>query len=146
MFNVCSEATERGGDGEDHYADIEYEATSVTIAEGSTALAREGIAGTALEIVAEFEIGTAAELGLKVRTGEQEETVIGIDPRARQLFVDRTRSGQVRFHPEFSGRHTAPLPVENGRVRLHVFVDWSSVLVCAAKGVGVDPAMIFPAP
>lgn len=61
------------------------------IAEGSTSLARQGIAGTALEIVAEFEVGTAAELGLKVRTGEQEETVIGIDPRAGQLFVDPTR-------------------------------------------------------
>lgn len=116
------------------------------IAEGSTSLARQGIAGTALEIVAEFEIGTAAELGLKVRTGEQEETVIGIDPRARQLFVDRTRSGQVRFHPEFSGRHTAPLPVENGRVRLHVFVDWSSVEVFAANGEVVVTDQIFPAP
>jgi fructan beta-fructosidase len=116
------------------------------IAEGSTSLAYQGIAGTALEIVAEFEVGTAAELGLKVRTGEQEETVIGIDPRAGQLFVDRTRSGQVRFHPEFSGRHTAPLPVDNGRVSLHVFVDWSSIEVFAANGEVVVTDQIFPAP
>jgi fructan beta-fructosidase len=116
------------------------------IAEGSTSLAGQGIAGKALEIVAEFEVGTAAELGLKVRTGEQEETVIGIDPRAGRLFVDRTRSGQVRFHPEFSGRHTAPLPVENGRVSLHVFVDWSSVEVFAANGEVVVTDQIFPAP
>jgi len=116
------------------------------VAEGSTSLARQGIAGTALEIVAEFEVGTATELGLKVRTGEQEETVIGIDPRAGQLFVDRTRSGQVRFHPEFWGRHTAPLPVEDGRVRLHVFVDWSSVEVFAANGEVVVTDQIFPAP
>ena len=88
----------------------------------------------ALEIIAEFEAGTAAELGLKVRTGAQEETVIGIDPRAGQLFVDRTRSGQVGFHAEFSGRHTAPLPLKDGRVRLHVFVDWSSVEVFAESG------------
>jgi fructan beta-fructosidase len=116
------------------------------IGEGATSLARQGIAGTALEIIAEFEVGTAAELGLKVRTGEQEETVIGIDPRAGQLFVDRTRSGQVGFHAEFSGRHTAPLPVENGRVRLHVFVDWSSVEVFAANGEVVVTDQIFPAP
>ena len=115
------------------------------ISEGSTSLARQGIAGTALEIVAEFEVGTAAELGLKVRTGEQEETVIGIDPSAGQLFVDRTRSGQVGFHPEFSGRHTAPLPVKNGRVSLHVFVDWSSVEVFAANGEVVVTDQIFPA-
>jgi fructan beta-fructosidase len=116
------------------------------IGEGATSLARQGIAGTALEIIAEFEVGTAAELGLKVRTGEQEETVIGIDPRAGQLFVDRTRSGQVGFHAEFGGRHTAPLPVENGRVRLHVFVDWSSVEVFAANGEVVVTDQIFPAP
>jgi fructan beta-fructosidase len=116
------------------------------IGEGSTSLASQGIAGTALEIVAEFEVGTAAELGLKVRTGDQEETVIGIDPRAGQLFLDRTRSGQVDFHPEFSGRHTAPLPVDNGRVRLQVFVDRSSVEVFAANGQVVVTDQIFPAP
>ncbi|HSK39764.1 MAG TPA: glycoside hydrolase family 32 protein [Arenibaculum sp.] len=113
---------------------------------GAISLAEEGISGTALEIVAEFEVGTAAELGMKVRTGGQEETVIGIDARAGRLFVDRTRSGQVRFHPEFSGRHTAPLRVENGRVKLHVFVDWSSVEVFAADGEVVVTEQIFPAP
>jgi fructan beta-fructosidase len=112
---------------------------------GTTSLARHGIAGATLEIVAEFEVGTAAELGLKVRTGEGEETVIGIDARARQLFVDRTRSGQVGFHPEFSGRHTAALPIEDGRVRLHAFVDWSSVEVFAADGQVVVTDQIFPA-
>ncbi|HXW08217.1 MAG TPA: glycoside hydrolase family 32 protein [Vicinamibacterales bacterium] len=116
------------------------------IAEGTTSLAPQGVAGRALEIVAEFEVGTAAELGLKVRTGNQEETVIGIDPHAGQLFVDRTRSGQVGFHAEFSGRHTAPLPVQNGRVSLHVFVDWSSVEVFAASGEVVVTDLIFPAP
>jgi fructan beta-fructosidase len=115
------------------------------IADGSASLARQGIAGTTLEIVAEFEVGTAAELGLKVRTGAQEETVIGIDPRAGQLFVDRARSGEVGFHKEFSGRHSAPLPVENGRVRVHVFVDWSSVEVFAANGEVVVTDQIFPA-
>jgi fructan beta-fructosidase len=120
-----------------------------SIGEGTTSLARHGIAGTALEIVAEFEVGTAAELGLKVRTGDQgdrEETVIGIDPRAGQLFVDRTRSGQAGFHPQFAGRHAAPLAIENGRVRLHVFVDWSSIEVFAANGEVVITDQIFPAP
>jgi fructan beta-fructosidase len=72
--------------------------------------------------------------------------VIGIDPRAGQLFLDRTRSGEVGFHPAFSGRHTAPLPIENGRVRLHVFVDSSSVEVFAGHGEVVITDQIFPAP
>jgi fructan beta-fructosidase len=117
-----------------------------SIADGVTSLAPHGIAGKALEIVAELEVGTATELGLKVRTGKQEETVIGIDPRAGRLFVDRTRSGDVSFDPKFTGRHTAPLRIEDGRVRLHVFVDWSSVEVFAANGEVVITDQIFPAP
>jgi sucrose-6-phosphate hydrolase SacC (GH32 family) len=115
-----------------------------TIRESTTTVA--GITGNALEIIAEFAVGTATELGLKVRTGRDEETVIGIDPHVGQLFVDRTRSGEVGFHPEFSGRHTAPLRVNNGHVRLHVLVDWSSVEVFAGAGESVITDQIFPSP
>ena len=113
---------------------------------GTTSLAAEGISGTALEIVAELEVGSASEVGLKVRTGENEETVIGIDPRAGTLFVDRTRSGEASFHTRFASRQTAPLRVADGRVRLHVFVDWSSVEVFAADGRRVITDQIYPAP
>ena len=115
-----------------------------TIREGTTTLT--GISGRSLEIIAEFDVGTATELGFKVRTGRDEETVIGIDRRVGQLFVDRTRSGEVGFHPEFSGRHTAPLRVSNGRVRLHILVDWSSVEVFAGAGESVITEQIFPSP
>jgi fructan beta-fructosidase len=36
--------------------------------------------------------------------------------------------------------------VENGRVRLHVFVDWSSVEVFAGMGETVITDQIFPPP
>lgn len=121
-----------------------------TIAQGSTSLGAQGIAGKALEIAATFEVGRAAgaarEFGLKVRTGNGEETVIGIDPAAGQLVVDRTHSGRADFSRDFPARQTAPLPVENGRVRLRVFVDWSSVEVFAGDGRSVITSQIFPAP
>ena len=113
---------------------------------GSTPLAARGVRGRALEIAAEFQPGTASEFGLKVRTGPGQETVIGIDPKAGQLFVDRTRAGEAGFHKEFAARHTAPLPVENGRVRLRILVDWSSVEVFAGDGRTVITDQIFPAP
>lgn len=116
------------------------------IPEGSMSLAGEGISGAAMEIIAEFELGDATEVGLKVRTGEGEETLIGIDAAAEELYLDRTHSGDVSFHDEFSGRHTAPHPVEDGRVRLHVFVDWSSVEVFARDGQVVITDQIFPSP
>ncbi len=116
------------------------------IPEGTLSLAGEGVAGKTLELIVEFEVGTASELGLKVRTGNGEETVIGIDRTANEIFVDRTRSGNVDFHPDFPSRHAAPLPVENGRVRLHLFVDWSSVEVFARDGQTVFTDRIFPSP
>jgi fructan beta-fructosidase len=105
-----------------------------------------GVRGKALEIIAEFEVGTASEFGLKVRTGPGEETLIGYDAVAGELFVDRTKSGQVAFSDLFPSRETAPLTPEKGRVKLHIFVDWSSVEVFAADGRVVITDQIFPKP
>jgi sucrose-6-phosphate hydrolase SacC (GH32 family) len=114
---------------------------------GTLSLAADGIRGKALEIAAELDVGTASEAGLEVRTGDGEATVIGVDAKAGVLFVDRRRSGDVRFHPEFaSARQTAPVAIERGRVRLRVFVDWSSVEVFANDGRVAITDQIFPAP
>ncbi len=112
------------------------------ISAGSSPIA---LRGKALEIVAELELGGASEAGLKLRVGRDEETVVGIDARSGRLFVDRTRSGQVAFQPDFTGRHAAPIAIENGRVRLHVFVDWSSVEVFAQDGTIALTDQVFPA-
>ena len=117
-----------------------------TIPAGFTPLGPHGIVGRTLEIDAEFEVGSASEFGLKVRTGSDEETVIGIDPRSRRLFVDRSRSGDAGFHKDFHGRQSAPLNFYGGRVRLRVFVDWSSVEVFANDGEAVITDRIFPSP
>jgi sucrose-6-phosphate hydrolase SacC (GH32 family) len=112
---------------------------------GATPL--EGVAGDALEITADFLPGTAASFGLKVRKGPSEETVVGYDVRAGELFVDRRRSGNVSVHPGFAGRHAAPLALEDGGpLRLHVFVDRSSVEVFAADGRIVITDRVFPDP
>ena len=102
--------------------------------------------GKALEIIAEFQAGTASQFGLKVRTGPGEETLVGYDAPAGEVFVDRTNSGQSSFNNLFPGRQTAPLPAENGRVKLHIFVDWSSVEVFGGDGQAVITDQIFPMP
>jgi fructan beta-fructosidase len=104
------------------------------------------LAGESLEIVAEFEPGTATEFGLKVRKGASEETLVGYDAAGKRLFVDRTRSGDVSIHPEFRERHAGPLAPSSGRVRLHLFVDTSSVEVFGNRGQIVITDLIFPDP
>ena len=123
-----------------------YHAKDLPIKVGSVLLTDTGLDGRALEIVAEFEPGQASEFGLKVRVGAEEETVVGYDVAAGAVFVDRQRSGAVDFHEAFSGTHTGPLSPEDGRIRLHLFVDWSSIEVFAGHGRTVLTDRIFPAP
>ena len=116
------------------------------IPEGETPLAAQGIEGDAVEILAEWEPGDAVTFGLKVRQGEGEETRIGFDRRAGMVFLDRTRSGNVGFSPQFPGRHVAPVRIGDGPVRLHVLVDATSVEVFAEGGQVVLTDQIFPSP
>src|SRR5262249_9696179 len=107
----------------------------------------EGVGGDALEIAADFLPGTASSFGIAVRKGPSEETIVGYDVRAGELFVDRRRSGNVAVSPGFAGRHAAPLVLEGGGpLRLHVFVDRSSVEGFAAGGHVVITRRIFPDP
>ena len=105
--------------------------------------AARGDLGIALEIEVEFAIGTATEFGIKVRKGGAEETVIGYDARAGELCIDRRRSGDVGFAPAFPGVHRAPLPPEQGTIKLHVFIDACSVEVFENDGRLVISDLIF---
>jgi levanase len=75
--------------------------------------------------------------------------VVAYDARRQRLVVDRTRSGDVSFHPVFSGASSAPLPdssVTDGRVRLRVYVDRSSVEVLTDDGLRTITSQVFPDP
>jgi fructan beta-fructosidase len=120
-----------------HAADLTFTGDTATIG-------GKKIAGDKLEIIAEFKPGDATEFGLKVRKGAGEETVIGYDIAKQEVFVDRTKSGKSDFHDKFPGRHSGPLPLENGRVRLHIFVDVSSVEVFGNDGRISITDSIFP--
>jgi fructan beta-fructosidase len=111
------------------------------IRQGTTALP---VHGKALEIKADLRAGSAERAGLKVRTGDGEETVIGYDAQAEELYVDRTRSGRVDFSRDFPGVQRAPLAARHGRVRLRILVDWSSVEVFAVRGRRVITDQVFP--
>ncbi|MBT2721010.1 glycoside hydrolase family 32 protein [Bacillus sp. ISL-46] len=104
----------------------------------------DNVKSNTFEIVAEFEIGSAAEFGFKVCKGANEETIIGYDVKKQTLFVDRTNSGEAAFHEDFAGKHESHLLLENNMIILHVFVDQSSVEVFGNGGKSVITDLIFP--
>lgn len=96
------------------------------------------------EIIAEFEIGTAVEFGVKVRMSSIEETVIGYNIPNGELFVDRTKSSAIDFHSDFTAKHKAPMKPEHEWIQLSICVDWSSVEVFGNHGSTIISDMIFP--
>ncbi len=70
---------------------------------------------------------------------------MGFTPENKEVFVDRTRSGQIGFAPEFSGRHKAVVR-QSSRIKLHVFMDRSSLEVFVNDGEAVLTERIYPSP
>ena len=102
--------------------------------------------GSSLEMLAEFQVTEEIDaFGFRVRVGAREWTTIGYDPKEQKLFVDRTHSGIVDFHESFAGIHFARLDPLDHRIRLHIFVDNSSVEVFANDGLITFSECIFPA-
>lgn len=107
-------------------------------------LSLRNISGKAFEMIVEIDPGEADNVGINVREGENQQTVIGYDRENQSVFIDRTSSGESDFYEGFEQRNDAPVELTDGRIRLHVFVDWSSVEVFVNNGSRVITNRIFP--
>jgi fructan beta-fructosidase len=56
------------------------------VVEGMPVLASEGVAGDALEIIAEFELGKAKEFGFVLRAKNEQKTIVGYDVAKKELI------------------------------------------------------------
>jgi len=110
---------------------------------GITAMPVEAF-GDQLLIRAELAHGDADRVGLNVRVGNGERTVIGYDVASGTVYVDRRRSGRSEFHPDFATVHAAPLTTRGGVVALTVLVDRASVEVFGNDGEASITDQIFP--
>ncbi len=102
--------------------------------------------GDVQEITSEFILGEQSGVEFQLfANAPNQVTVVGYDPAKQEIFIDRTGSGLVDFDKRFPARHVAPLKLVNGKLRLHVFVDRSSVEVFANDGAVTLTDRIFPA-
>lgn len=122
----------------------------VSITEADRLLEARGVRGDTFEVEAEIEPGSAAEFGFLVHASadnEHEVTQIGVNPGKSGIFLDRSRSGNVSFDSAFPARHWAPLHLTRGQtVKIHFFVDRSSVEVFGGEGESVISDLMFPSP
>ncbi|KAL2786925.1 glycosyl hydrolase [Aspergillus keveii] len=110
-----------------------------------------GRLGKALEIELSFSrkasLATEGEFGIAVAATKDyaQETRVGYDFATGQVFVDRSRSGEVGFDGTFASRYHAPLVLgADGSVSLRILLDWSSVEVFACEGEATITSQIFP--
>lgn len=120
-----------------------YDVGPLPITEGIHPLPPEAHGSVQL-IEAEFEPGDAAEFGLVVRGGDGEGTRVGYRADAGELVVDRRASGELAFQDLFASCETAPVTLRDGRLRLRIYVDRSSVEVFAQDGLVSITDQIFP--
>ncbi|SDO97142.1 fructan beta-fructosidase [Arthrobacter sp. ok909] len=92
-----------------------------------------------------IEPGTAAKVGLLLRTGGAERTVLAYDTATSRLSLDRRESGAVEFHENFASVEHVHVPLDGGRLRLQVYLDACSVEVFAQDGLAVLTDLVFPA-
>jgi fructan beta-fructosidase len=120
-----------------------YQVTNADMAAVNSQLAEleMEIAG---EIKVEFASGAARGFGLKLCTGDHDETWIGYDAESQELSLDRRIAGESAFSDRFPGVQRAPLTPERGKIDLHIFVDSCSVEVFANDGRAVISDLIFP--
>ncbi|WP_207434814.1 glycoside hydrolase family 32 protein [Sabulibacter ruber] len=123
---------------------------------GSIALKPEDINGT-LDLSSKYNLNTPLlELDLNLDVNQAQQTVvrfsnakgeqveIGYSAADNELFIDRTKAGKTTFKTDFPGRHTAPVTLENGKLKLHLLLDVASVEVFANDGTTVMTDIFFP--
>jgi fructan beta-fructosidase len=102
-------------------------------------------AGNAVELQARFTAMTTGNFGIRVHVGAGQATEIGYDRARGELYVDRSQSGVIPT-AEFSTRSAVPLDLRSDELKLHIWVDRSSVEVFAGDGERVLTEQVFPAP
>lgn len=100
-----------------------------------------GFEGTSYELLCEFENKDAKTFGIEFRTGKDEKTILTYDTIEKKLVLDRTHSGKP-FATSFGT--VRKCEVDSDNIKLHLFVDVSSVEIFVNDGEEVFTSRIFP--
>jgi fructan beta-fructosidase len=99
------------------------------------------VGGQQIELIADFDIGTATTVGVEVLANATDAMRIVYDVAAQRLLIHRPDAQIANFPIDYS----APLLLNDGHLRLHLFIDQSSVEVFANDGILSMTSQVFPA-
>jgi len=85
--------------------------------------------------------------GIRLAESDEHAFTLGYDTSTSALFLDRMKGERAFLGDEFPKQLTAPLqPQADGTIRLHIFVNQSSVELFANEGEVTMTALMFPEP
>lgn len=101
------------------------------------------IEGIHYEMLIQISDIQAEKVGVELRVGTNEKTVLYYEPQLEKLTLDRTLSGQS-LALDYGTTRSCRLPLEKGILTLHLFMDTSSIEVFVNDGRKVFTSRIFP--
>ena len=96
------------------------------------------------EMIIELDVNEATETGLTFKNSSGEEIQITYLSATKELQFDRSDSGETDFNEKFSKRHSVSVIPENGSLKLHLFIDASSIEIFANEGRISITERVFP--
>lgn len=114
----------------------------------------QGVTGKQTEIDAEFTPGAnTTDVGFKLRVGSNQETVVNYNIASKKISIDRSKSGKIptengnRYYESdlFKAVETGDMSMTpDGKIKLRIFLDWSSIEVFGNDGEVTGASLIFP--
>ncbi|WP_207424768.1 glycoside hydrolase family 32 protein [Desertivirga brevis] len=100
------------------------------------------------ELELTFKPGNASRFGTDLLVGEGRKLRLVYDTKTAQLCMDRTActdfTSDSQFASVFATKMKAPVPLQQGLLKLRIFVDQASIEVFANDGEVVLSALTFP--
>ena len=100
-----------------------------------------GINGDSFEMICKMKKLGKGETGINLRVGKNEKTVLKYSERDKKIILDRGESGKC-FAEEYGTMRKCHF--DSSELRLHIFMDRSSIEVFINDGIEVFTSRIFP--
>ena len=98
----------------------------------------------AQQYLLKFNLSQIKDFGLTLSDNLGEELTIGYDSKAKQYYIDRTKSGKIDFEKDFAGKFTSPRLALSPSADITLIVDRASVELFADGGLSVMTCTFFP--
>ena len=102
------------------------------------------LTGRSFTISATMNPNSAGQSGWKLFSKNGAYTLIGYDAARKEIFMDRTHSGDVAFSKDFPARTAAPFEHTQGPITFDILVDRNSIEVFAGGRVTITNLIFAP--